>query len=101
MPFLGPLLCWRGQTGSRGSLAVTPVEELVDQRLMGRLPTKLVPRLGRIGGLVKQQHFGEIVPKRRARASSSEPGTAPGAPTATAAASVSSATVDPSPLPIT
>ena len=41
--------------------------------------------------LVEQQHFGEIVAS--AYGSSREPGTDPGAPTATAAASVSSATV--------
>lgn len=42
-------------------LTVAAVAELVGERRMGRMPAELGPGPGRVGALVEQQDFGEVV----------------------------------------
>ena len=62
------------------------------------MPIELGSSLGCVGALIEQEHLREVVAQARPSLVVGT-GTAPGAPTATAAASVISATVgfDPSP----
>ena len=76
------------------------MEELVDEGGPGGCPSELGSGLGRSSALIEQEDVGEVVAEA-GRASATDPGTAPGAPTEWAAASVSSATVEYTPLPIT
>ena len=70
------------------------------QAIDGTGSAELGPSLSRDGALTDQQDLDEVL-AWRGGASSSEPGTAPGAPATTEAASVSSPTVEFDPFPMT
>src|SRR4051812_47132941 len=77
---------------SRSHRAVAPVAELVHERRPRRVPTELGAGLYRVGALVQQEGFREVVTGGVASLVVGA-ATAPGAPTATTAASVRCATV--------
>lgn len=72
-----------GHPASRGVLLpVAPRAQLLDKSEMGGLPAEFIAGPGRIGALVEEQHLGEVLTQTRASLAL-DPGTAPGAPTAT------------------
>src|SRR6185503_12753668 len=58
-------LCRLCPWSAGGHFAVGPVAELLDESRTGWAPIEVGSRLGRVGALVEQEDFGEIVAEAR------------------------------------